>query len=200
MNSVIRLVSLVALIGVIALTAFGQTLAPAGAAPQLPTVASILPTVETSDLPGQIYAFGVGVSKADAYKPTGWASGCQHATGVMYACVRTDYQPGLTTVTAGTEAIFYRNEWLAVTLKANVGEGTGAGGTGGSYGAGGSIVVNPEKLGIKSSGWQVVLSGTVDKSNVAQFVNDSQSKGVPAGLRALGATTQFRIGLLRART
>jgi hypothetical protein len=182
MKSVITALSLLAC----ASLCFAQASSQPPANPIPAAVSSLAPVVSTENLPDRILFTGGGIHNGQT---TGFVNLVVHAAGPVYAAFAEDVQAGKVSTRAGIETIVFRHSLFALTAKGNAGVATSGTATGGSYGVGGSAILQlPGKL----AGYALVFSGTWDYSNIADLGKDLATGKVTQVFS--GGTYRFGIG------
>lgn len=146
----------------ISLLAFASSIL--SAAPQDNPVTSLIPSVQTVDLPSTIAVAGAGISSG---QPTGFVNVLTHLNGPVYLALAQDIHGTTSKTRIGIETVFFRAGNLYVTGKGNAGLASGSTATGGAYGVGGSV--NYDLRRARLPGWLVGFSGTFDYSNIADL-------------------------------
>lgn len=150
-------------------------------------VATLTPVVDASALPDRAIFTGAGVH---AGQPSGFVNVITRLSGPVYAAFAQDIIAGKTSTRAGIETVIFRRGWLVVATKANAGVATSGTAAGGSYGVGGSVLIDLSKA--KLTGYYAVFSGTWDYSNMSE-VGQQLAKGQFQPVLS-GATWRFGLG------
>lgn len=114
---------------------------------------------------------GLGVGFQQNQKISGWMNFCTDTSvnGTIYACAASDMSGGVTSVRAGIEKVVFHQGPVALTIKGDAGIATGSGGgVGGSYGIGGSGLIDVSKW-TKIPNLFLVGSASFVKSNAMEL-------------------------------
>jgi hypothetical protein len=154
--------------------------------------------IETTTLPANFAAFGVGVKSGSNLN--GASAICHAITAVNYLCAESKFSGSTTANTIELKQVVLARRGFVAAINGNAGLATGAdGATGGAFAAGGALLYNISRLPPLRSqpGLYLGFSAAWDKRNVTEFIDGVRSgPGLRASLQpfATRGTYYFFVG------